>query len=352
VIACVAVTGRVQLVKSTVRMDRIRLTSAAAVDGSPGNIISCVAVESRHGIISQGAVNISDVMFYATVTSGSVSLISLSGLTVAIFSSPVALVIVNGNSMHFFASVVQSQVHAEIHFECPTGATMRFTSAFVGIVHIPASLSSSAIIVENCGVTIAGTSKGFGGVPALQGGGLSSTALEANIVSAVGSFSPKIMYPALPPLILPLFALLNPAANSNATTTVLDGVVIHVTNTTLRSNEPLSTDVANSVAIAILEISGWATRNGFTTVISNVSLAFQAQTEQQSATPWRTCTTASGNEVLASVVGFAGSTTLHSSTRIAATRVSGVLGPLIAAYSLVKSPAVLLLQPNASQAAA
>ncbi|CUG81703.1 membrane-associated protein, putative [Bodo saltans] len=324
-----------------INIEYATLRTVTAVDGGAQSVAAALLLNSAS---SHVRIRIVQVVLEASTNSGTISFVSVSGTTAAILMSIASLVIINGNAQNFSVYVYNARLQFQSLFDCPSTTSMRFTSTVAEIISIPGIIIAAVVDIRGCDIALIG----FGGTPALSTSMAAGGSWDANSVGVVGTMTQKVAYAGLPAVIVPLLGQLSPTT-SGVTSSILDNVKITILNTSIHSsieNGALST-TTSSLMIAIVGLYATTMRNTVSVFISD-STAFQARGSASTHT-WKTCRRPLimiPGRGTASVIAVSGTAIFEAGTRISVSRVTGVVGPLIAGYSLVPNPAMLTLRPN------
>ncbi|CUG90086.1 Hypothetical protein, putative [Bodo saltans] len=160
----------------------------------------------------------------------------------------------------------------------------------------------------------------------------------------------RVAYPVIPVALLPFMQQLG-AMRDTTNASVLDDTTITIANTSIYSIDSAPDSPPSETVSPVITIVGLhaTTMRNTTSVLIFDSAALLGGDTTLLINAWKTCRrpliTVPGVDT-ASVLAICGTTIFESGTRIAVTRVAGVVGPLISGFSLVPNPAMLTLRPN------
>ncbi|CUG81709.1 Hypothetical protein, putative, partial [Bodo saltans] len=343
---CVSINTTIGAEKMSITIVNTRLRSTMAADGCLGSSIIAVLLKSNTGM-SGVTVSVRGFVLEASVA-GAVSVASISELNAAILMAMTCLVAIIGAVHTPSVDVHGSQIQSRALFQCPDSASWRFTSEATNIVYIPGSISAAVFDIRGCTIDLMNMRSGFGGTPTLSASMSAGGSWDTNFVGVVSTVAQRIAYTVIPVALLPFMQELD-ARRDTTNASVLDGTTITIANTSIYSTDSAPDSPPSKTAspmIAIVGLYATTMRNTVLVLISD-STAFLSGDGSRQA--WKTCRrpviTIPGVDK-ASVLVIAGTTIFESGTRIAVTRVAGVVGPLISGFSLVSDPAMLTLRPN------
>ncbi|CUG90095.1 Hypothetical protein, putative [Bodo saltans] len=358
VISCVCLSATSNTVGVTalmrnisVLMEHVSVDSRLAVDGVISTTVTALIVSTEGGGSTNVVAILSHVHHSVSITGATLSSSSLTPLlNVVAFFATTTLLYLNGNLTDVTTRITNSHLVVTQWYMVPTGLATQYSASTIAMVYTPGVVISTTLEVQDSHIILLGLDKGIGATPSLSATTIASGSWNGNSVAILTTFSQIAVFGLLPPLMASFVRGIfgTTVAGNNTVATVdapslLDEVTIYFTNTSISSsNDDVTIELSDAnLLISAFGLTSTSTRNGVMVVINNFSLLFvQRQLTDEAALQSTTCqqahaivTTGSG---FAPIISVFGSCALEANTWIVVKGARGIVGPIVASYSLAR----------------